>query len=169
MSMKRHHSGFTLVELMMVVATIGILAAIALPAYQDYIIRSKMAEAFVVADLGKRAVNEYYERWGAFPEANAQAGLPAPETFRSRYVGEMRVVQGMVQLSVALGGAFEKAPKELSFNFYLRPIVNKAYPTGPLGWTCSPSEKGLTGLPMEVVGKAGSDVPPRKYLPASCR
>ena len=165
--MRKRNAGFTLVELMMVVGTIGILAAIAIPAYQDYIIRSKMVDAFVIADIGKRAVGEYYERWGTFPEGNAQAGFAAPEAFRGRYVNDMRVERGAVKLSLSLGGAFT-SQKELLFGFYLRPMVNKANPTGPLAWTCSEVEKSLPAA-FEIIGKAGTDAPPRKYLPASCR
>ncbi len=161
--------GFTLIELMMVVAIIGVLAAIAIPAYRDYIVRSKMSEVLVVADIGKRAVDEYYARWGTFPDGNEQAGLPAPEAFLSRYVVSMSVMQGMIKVSLGLGPGFEKAPKELSFNFYLRPMVNKAHPTAPLAWFCSVKDKEVGHLPFDLIGKAGTDAPPGKYLPAACR
>lgn len=166
---RQRQSGFTLVELMMVVAIIGLLASIAIPAYQDYVTRAKMADALVIADVGKFAVSEYYERWGTFPADNAQAGLPAPEAYRSRHVKELRIVNGMVQLSLGLGQAYEGSPKELSFRFYVRPLVSKLHPTAPLAWTCSVNDKELASLPFEIVGKAGTDVPPRKFLPAGCR
>lgn len=165
----RRARGFTLIELMMVVAIIGLLATIAIPAYQDYVIRSKMSEVLVVADIGKRAVDEYYGRWGTFPDGNEQAGLPAPEAFRSRFVVAMSVTQGMIKVPMGLGGAFEKGPKELGFTFYLRPLVNKAHPSAPLAWLCSSSDKGAAGLPFDLIGKAGTDAPPAKYLPAACR
>jgi type IV pilus assembly protein PilA len=168
MSMRKRSTGFTLVELMMVVGTIGLLAAIALPAYQDYIQRSKMVDVFVIADIGRRAVAEYYERWGVFPDGNAQAGLAAPEAYRSRYVRDMRIEQGAVKLAITFGGAFSPSPsKELNFGFYLRPMVNKSYPTGPIGWTCTGTEKAPATF--AVIGTAGTDTPAVKHLPAVCR
>ena len=60
-------TGFTLIELMFVVAIIGILAAVAIPAYNDYTIRARVSEAFLVAGEAQRAVAEYYDRWGRLP------------------------------------------------------------------------------------------------------
>ena len=75
--MKKVQSGFTLIELMIVVAIIGILAAIALPAYQDYTKRSHVSEGMALAAAAKVAVTEYYASEGAFPADNATAGLDA--------------------------------------------------------------------------------------------
>jgi len=69
--MKNMQKGFTLIELMIVVAIIAILAAIAIPAYQDYLIRSQVSEGAVLADGAKTAVGEYYSNRGVFPPANS--------------------------------------------------------------------------------------------------
>lgn len=73
----KQQSGFTLIELMIVVAIIGILAAIAIPAYQDYTKRSYVAEGLYMADSVKTSVSEFYASSGAWPSTNASAGLPA--------------------------------------------------------------------------------------------
>ena len=78
--------GFTLIELMIVVAIIAILAAIALPAYQDYLIRSQVSEGAVLADGSKTAISEYYSNRGVFPTANASAGLAASNSIIGKYV-----------------------------------------------------------------------------------
>lgn len=75
------NKGFTIIELMIAVAIIGILAAIAIPAYQNYIIRAKVSEAITFADMAKVAVSEYYQTNGSFPSGsgslNTEFGLPA--------------------------------------------------------------------------------------------
>ena len=73
--MKKIQKGFTLIELMIVVAIIGILAAIALPAYQDYTIRAKMTEVITAMSPGKTAISEYYISNGAMPNTPNQGGL----------------------------------------------------------------------------------------------
>jgi len=73
--MKKVQAGFTLIELMIVVAIIGILAAVALPAYQDYTIRAKMAEVVGLAAAAKTSVSEYYVSIGNMPTGPAGAGV----------------------------------------------------------------------------------------------
>jgi type IV pilus assembly protein PilA len=82
--MKRVQQGFTLIELMIVVAIVGILAAIALPAYQDYIVRSKMSEVEAAVAACKTSVAEYVASHGSLPTGNATAGC---STATSQYVG----------------------------------------------------------------------------------
>ena len=68
--MKKVQQGFTLIELMIVVAIIGILAAVAIPAYQDYTIRAQVSEGLTLAGQAKSAVSEYYSEHGAWPNGN---------------------------------------------------------------------------------------------------
>src|SRR5580698_2935258 len=72
-SMKSIQKGLTLIELMIVVAIIAILAAIAIPAYQDYLVRAQVSEGAVLTDGAKTAVAEYYSNTGSFPSQNASA------------------------------------------------------------------------------------------------
>ena len=80
--MKRVQKGFTLIELMIVVAIIGILAAVALPAYQDYTVRAKVSEVMLAASAGKLGVAEYVTTYGTLPPAASFT----PETQASKYV-----------------------------------------------------------------------------------
>jgi type IV pilus assembly protein PilA len=156
--------GFTLIELMLVVAIIGILAAIALPAYQDYVIRGRFAEAFVLAQPGQQAVADYYERWGRMPTDNAAAGLAAPESWRGRAVTAIRIVNGAVQVDLSATKGID-APGQQTL--VLRPAVLRQNATGPILWLCnaSPAPKDF-----EVHGTLGNPrFPSPKYLPAICR
>lgn len=83
--------GFTLIELMIVVAIIAILAAIAVPAYQDYVIRSQVSEGAVLADGAKTAITEYYSDKGVFPTDNGQAGLSQAASISGNYVTQLVV------------------------------------------------------------------------------
>ena len=79
----KKQQGFTLIELMIVVAIIGILAAIAIPAYQDYTIRAQVSEGLNLSGAAKAAVTEYFQDQGAFPADNATAGFEAAGALRS--------------------------------------------------------------------------------------
>ncbi|ENT0702549.1 prepilin-type N-terminal cleavage/methylation domain-containing protein, partial [Neisseria gonorrhoeae] len=88
--------GFTLIELMIVIAIVGILAAVALPAYQDYTARAQVSEAILLAEGQKSAVTEYYLNNGKWPADNGAAGVASASDIKGKYVKEVKVANGVV-------------------------------------------------------------------------
>ncbi|HGT8622564.1 TPA: pilin, partial [Neisseria gonorrhoeae] len=88
--------GFTLIELMIVIAIVGILAAVALPAYQDYTARAQVSEAILLAEGQKSAVTEYYLNNGEWPENNTSAGVASSSSIKGKYVKSVTVAKGVV-------------------------------------------------------------------------
>jgi len=90
--MKRQtQGGYTLIELMIVVAIVGILAAIAIPQYQDYTVRTRVVEGLNLASAAKSGVSEYYNANGEFPTTNTSAGVAQANTIVGRYVSGVQV------------------------------------------------------------------------------
>lgn len=139
--MKRIQQGFTLIELMIVVAIIGILAAIALPAYQDYVVRSKVSEAAATAAACKTSVAEYLASKGSMPANIAAAGC---STTPSQYVTSTTVANGTITIAVAAGTG-------TTGNYVLVPTQDGTNTTAITAWACTTSTV------------------PAKYLPAICR
>ena len=135
--------GFTLIELMIVVAIIGILAAIALPAYQDYTTRSKLSEGLNLAASAKTAVSEHRMSQGSWPADNAAAGYQSPDT---KYVSGISIVNGLITITYKTDAGVVAANNKLS----LSPISA----TGGVDWKC----KAAASNPVQP-----------KYLPANCR
>ncbi|EOG0503823.1 pilin, partial [Neisseria gonorrhoeae] len=97
--------GFTLIELMIVIAIVGILAAVALPAYQDYTARAQVSEAILLAEGQKSAVTEYYLNHGKWPENNTSAGVASsPTDIKGKYVKSVTVAKGVVTAEMASTG-----------------------------------------------------------------
>jgi len=96
--MKKERQGFTLIELMIVVAIIGTVAAIAIPMYLDYSTRSQIAEGLNVAGGAKVAVTEYYQDRGVFPTDNAVAGLDAAGNISGKYVDSVSVNGRVIEI-----------------------------------------------------------------------
>lgn len=149
---KMIQKGFTLIELMIVVAIIAILAAIAIPAYQDYLIRSQVSEGASLVAGAKTAVSEYYSNFGAAPADNGAAGLAPAKNITGNYVSEVGVTKGVITAKFAgpKSHANIKA-KALAFT----PVFPDTT-TGSTVWHCNPAKS------------AGTNVDP-KYLPAICR
>ncbi|EPH8056059.1 pilin, partial [Neisseria gonorrhoeae] len=93
--------GFTLIELMIVIAIVGILAAVALPAYQDYTARAQVSEAILLAEGQKSAVTEYYLNHGEWPENNDKAGVASSDKIKGKYVQKVEVKNGVVTAQMA--------------------------------------------------------------------
>ncbi|CWO96820.1 pilin PilE [Neisseria meningitidis] len=96
--------GFTLIELMIVIAIVGILAAVALPAYQDYTARAQVSEAILLAEGQKSAVTEYYLNHGEWPGDNSSAGVATSSEIKGKYVKSVEVKNGVVTATMLSSG-----------------------------------------------------------------
>jgi type IV pilus assembly protein PilA len=154
-------SGFTLIELMIVVAIIGILASIAIPAYQDYTIRAQVTESFSIVGEMKLSIKDYYKDRGTFPPDNTAAGVPEPEFLVGNYVERVEVVDGAMH--VHFGNYVNSTVQDGILT--IRPLVVTGSPASPISWTC-----GYRAPPdgMEAVGEDRTTVEPA-HLPSACR
>ena len=162
--------GFVLVELMLVTGIIGILAAVALPAYGDYITRARVAEALDLGQAAQKPVAEFYARWGVMPSNNAQAGLPEANRLQGRFVDSIEVLPGgvlMIAMNAStMGGkpASDKSPHHL----VLRAATRTGDALAPLAWVCQFGE-GLPGMQVAEMPAAAKNPMAARYLPAACR
>ncbi len=158
-TMKKVQKGFTLIELMIVIAIVGILAAIALPAYQDYVVRSKMSEALALLAEAKTTASEYFATNGALPqtafvnslgiETNPNTEIVASLLYTNTGTSQVPApaLRAKIKAAVIPGGSADQF-------FQLSGAVNTT--TRRIEWTCKPT------------GSGASDLIP-KYLPANCR
>src|SRR5690606_34138733 len=134
--------GFTLIELMIVVAIIGILAAIALPAYQDYTNRAKMSEVLAFASSGRTAVAEYYQSEGSLPADNEAAGMAEPDDISSKYVKSVEVENGVITVTIQgtdVTGLDESTVVMTPYQSDGTTAVASGY-AGPITWGCEPDD-----------------------------
>ena len=163
--MKTLQKGFTLIELMIVVAIIGILAAIAIPAYQDYTIRAQVSEGMTLAAAAKAAVAETYLNTGVAPTNREEAGMSAESTDTfGKYVSEVQVADGVITI-VMDGGDVNDAIAGNTVE--LIPYVST---DDSVTWVCGGTT--LSDVPTGATamgGTGGSADLEAKYLPAACR
>jgi type IV pilus assembly protein PilA len=164
--MKAVQKGFTLIELMIVVAIIGILAAIAIPAYQDYTIRAQVTEGLNLASSAKAAVSESFQSNGTWPATNAAAGLDTDTNIKGKYVTAVTVSAGGL-ITITYGG-------QANTNIDADTLALTPYTSanGDVAWVCG--DKGIVGTTGLTIA-SGATTPATggsltaKYRPANCR
>lgn len=174
--MKRYmQKGFTLIELMIVVAIIGILAAVALPAYQDYTVRSKVSELLIAASSPKALISEAFQSDGtagvtaAANEYNARAA--AEKT--SKYVSAIAVDNATGAITVTSGTVADAglptdaAGKTLIFTPNVQQKALAAGVTGAIDWSCG--SVGTTTAGIRKLAAVTAGTMPAKYAPSECR
>lgn len=143
--MKAMQKGFTLIELMIVVAIIGILAAVALPAYQDYTARAQVSEAVVLFEGPKGGITEFWSNKGSYPSSNASAGVAGASSISGKYVSNVSITADTVVATMKGAGKVAKGLEGTTI------VLSPMTTAGSIKWVC----------------KAGTMKP--KYLPSSCR
>jgi type IV pilus assembly protein PilA len=140
-------NGFTLIELMIVIAIIGVLAAIAIPAYQNYVIRSQIAEAAVLIDGVKSQVTDVFADEGTLASMNSGSnGIPAATDVKGKYTASVQVASGKIIATMGNDANSKVQGKTL----VLSPITS----TGSISWTC----QATAGTTLNA-----------EYLPKVCR
>ncbi|MEM7282617.1 MAG: pilin [Pseudomonadota bacterium] len=160
--MKKIQQGFTLIELMIVVAIIGILAAIAIPAYQDFTIRAQVSEGMSLASSLKADISEFFQDRGTLPADIAALGILNPSS--GKYVSAVTVGGGVITIDYGEQANTNIAPEFLS-------LVPWQSNNGDIIWVCGGRAQPGTALAIAGVGAnltsfaAGT----YKYLPSSCK
>ncbi|HFC8137417.1 TPA: pilin [Neisseria meningitidis] len=155
--------GFTLIELMIVIAIVGILAAVALPAYQDYTARAQVSEAILLAEGQKSAVTEYYLNHGIWPANNNSAGVATSASdIKGKYVKSVEVKNGVVTAQMASSNVNNEIKgKKLS--------LWAKRQAGSVKWFCGQPVQRAKADADAVTADSGNEKIDTKHLPSTCR
>ncbi|MAZ66588.1 MAG: pilin (bacterial filament) subfamily [Kangiellaceae bacterium] len=164
----KRQTGFTLIELMIVVAIIGILAAIALPAYQDYTIRSKVSEGPIAASALKVGVTEVFADDG-MDGVDAYRGVISDDQANiiTDKISAITIDPATGEIQVTMGGIAQLTAPNNVIAFMPQisgAAISNANSTGSVEWVCSPTASGVG-----AGGVGASTTIPDQYLPANCR
>ncbi len=166
--MRKVQKGFTLIELMIVVAIIGILAAIAIPAYQDYTVRAQVSEGLTMASALKASVAEFYSDRGVWPVALANLGITVAPS--GKYVGSVAVATGTLNITYAGPAAIPAGQANAAINgsiLSIRPVVSGA---NDVIWVCGNRATPAGGSdPTSGAASANATTLLAKYMPSNCR
>ena len=141
---KAHEKGFTLIELMVVITIIGTLAALAIPAYQDYTIRAQISEGLTLAATSRKAIEEYRSEYGRWPNNNDDAGLPDKNDIKGKYTSAVTVKDDAIEITYGNDAHHIIGTRKV----VLTPTDNE----GSISWSCS-----------------GDGTIKDKHLPPACR
>lgn len=166
--MKKAQRGFTLIELMIVIAIIGILAAIAIPQYQDYVVRAKISEGLRLAGEAQTAVADTFQSEGSLPGSgnNASYGLPQAASISGKYVKQIQVVPGGKVIITYRNGNHHISPSLPSTPVLVLSAATSLH--GGVAWTCGYASLTLYGQTVGGPSATSTNVP-AKFLPGACR
>ncbi|MBJ1790764.1 prepilin-type N-terminal cleavage/methylation domain-containing protein [Neisseria meningitidis] len=159
--------GFTLIELMIVIAIVGILAAVALPAYQDYTARAQVSEAILLAEGQKSAVTEYYLNHGKWPDGNSDAGVATSSEIKGKYVEKVEVAKGVITAEMKSSGVNNEIKgKKLS--------LWAKRQNGSVKWFCGQpvqraNANGANNDEVTAASDNSNNGINTKHLPSTCR
>ena len=170
--MKSLQKGFTLIELMIVIAIIGILAAIAIPAYQDYTIRAQVTEGLSLSSGVETSMAEYYSNHGSWPAAGitvaaSAGGLGLPGTIVGKYSGVDNLAAGVIKVTYS---ATAPSAASTKIDGKILSIQAGVDGNGDVIWVCGNAVPptlagGLSAAPAATI----TNIPNSNWLPASCK